>query len=327
MSQQNTNCVKCGKPKEKGAVECPFCGVIYAKAEAALARKNGIETVPIVQEKEEPPTKIRFKYTNSGGEKTERTVTAVSRFRYDGRSYIIGFCTLREERRTFRADRIEGEIINARTGEIITVNDLIEGHPPVDWEGASNHKTEKNNSNLTSCRACGREISVNAESCPSCGEPLKPVRKTPAAAPTKSASGCGTLILIVIVLSVIGSFFDDDEDKLKPPKKKTEQVQEDPNCRFDLQCWGDKHIFSAGVYCAEPVEKLAKYSHKWTDGVLETKFSRFRWLDKTAGTMTYIGDKIQFQNGFGAWQNYTYECDINPESKQVLEVRAFAGRM
>jgi len=31
---------------------------------------------------------------------------------------------------------------------------------------------------------------------------------------------------------------------------------------------------------------------------------------KSEGIVTTIGDKIKMQNGFGAWQHMTYECDI-----------------
>lgn len=65
----------------------------------------------------------------------------------------------------------------------------------------------------------------------------------------------------------------------------------------DLQCWGDKFGVSVSSVCQRQVEKLAKYSFEWTDKTLETKFSHFRWMDKSKGYLTYIGDKIKFQNG------------------------------
>ena len=75
------------------------------------------------------------------------------------------------------------------------------------------------------------------------------------------------------------------------------------------------------------VERLAKYSFEWTDGVLGSKFTHFRWLNKEKGTVTFIGDKIKFQNGFGAWGNYIYECDFDPKSNVVIDVRAREGRL
>jgi hypothetical protein len=98
-------------------------------------------------------------------------------------------------------------------------------------------------------------------------------------------------------------------------------------CKKDLQCWGDKHTVMAGFRCDSHVEKLAKYDFQWTDGFLEPKFSRFRWKSKESGIITYIGDKIRFQNGFGAWQNYVYECDLDPISQVVRDVRARPGRL
>lgn len=84
---------------------------------------------------------------------------------------------------------------------------------------------------------------------------------------------------------------------------------------------------AASVYCKASVERLAKYTSRWTDGTFETKFSRFRWLNKEQGTLTYIGDKIEFQNGFGAFQKHIYECDFNPANNQILDVRARPGQL
>ena len=109
-----------------------------------------------------------------------------------------------------------------------------------------------------------------------------------------------------------------------------EQEQEeaqDKACRTSLQCWGDKHSVAASLHCPDYVERLAKYDHEWTDGWLGTKFSRFAWKDRKQGSITYIGDQIKFQNGFGAWVPHTYHCDFDPLQRQVLDVRAMPGRV
>ncbi len=95
----------------------------------------------------------------------------------------------------------------------------------------------------------------------------------------------------------------------------------------DLQCNGDQAVVAAGVYCKDPVERLAKHSVRWTDGTFETKFGRFRWKDKDAGTLTMIGDKAEFQNGFGAYTPVIYECDLAVDRKTVLDVRVREGRL
>lgn len=99
------------------------------------------------------------------------------------------------------------------------------------------------------------------------------------------------------------------------------------DCRKDIQCWGDEYVNEAGVYCQSQIETQGRFGHRWTDGIAEPKISRFRWLDQAAGTLTYIGDKIEFQNGFGAWENYVYECDFDPSDNTVLAVRVSPGRL
>ncbi|HEX2842139.1 hypothetical protein [Hyphomicrobium sp.] len=99
------------------------------------------------------------------------------------------------------------------------------------------------------------------------------------------------------------------------------------SCRKDLQCLGDKHLIKASFTCAPMVERLAQYQHEWTDGMLEAKFSRFRWKNKNTGVVTFLGDRIKFQNGFGAWQFHIYTCDFDTASETVLSVNASPGRL
>lgn len=166
---------------------------------------------------------------------------------------------------------------------------------------------------LIKCKECGNEVSTKAEACPKCG----------AKVPTDKV-GCGTVfgvvILTVIILSVFSSAFDSSSDHAANAEPAT--------CGpADLQCLGDKGTVSAGVYCADQVERMAKHSAKWLDGMLEPKFSHFRWRNQEKGEITYIGDKVQFQNGFGAFTNMIYECDMAADGKTILDIRVQEGRL
>lgn len=102
---------------------------------------------------------------------------------------------------------------------------------------------------------------------------------------------------------------------------------EDAACRGELSCWAEEHLIDASVVCDGAVENLANYDFEWTDGFLGMKFTHYRWKDQDAGVVTYIGDQIKFQNGFGAMQNHIYECDYDTVAEQPLEVRAEPGRI
>lgn len=95
----------------------------------------------------------------------------------------------------------------------------------------------------------------------------------------------------------------------------------------DLDCLASKARSAASIACREPVESLSKYTFEWTDGFLEQKFDNWRWKDRGRGVVTYYGDHIRFQNGFGAWQDSVYECDVNVSDGVVLAVRAAPGRL
>jgi len=174
---------------------------------------------------------------------------------------------------------------------------------------------------LKPCRECDKEVSSEAKTCPHCGidNPAASIA-TPAPAGGMKQFVGGVFLLLLVGFGISRCMETSDEDRKKAAEKEAA-------CKTDIQCWGDKNLVTAAVACQAPIEKLARFSARWTDKTMEPKFSRFRWLDQEKGLLTYIGDKIEFQNGFGAYQASIYECDIDPVSRQVLEVRAQPGRL
>lgn len=154
---------------------------------------------------------------------------------------------------------------------------------------------------IVECKECRKEVSKNIKVCPHCGI------KNPGV--TTKDYVVGGLVVFVIVWGIASG--DDDIDEAA--------------CKKDLQCLANKNHIVAEVYCDDNIEKIAKYSYEWIDGFGQSKFSHFRWKDINKGYITYIGDKIRFQNGFGAWQNIRYECDFDTESKSVLAYSAKPG--
>lgn len=181
---------------------------------------------------------------------------------------------------------------------------------------------------MTECKECKKPVSSRATTCPHCGI------KNPA---IKFKEMVPAIILIAGIGWAVVSFRGDDaksaaatesSESTTPPTKTPEQIAVDLEaCKSDLTCWGNKNLGEAGIQCDEHIEKLSAYSFEWTNGWLDQKFSKFRWLDQSNGDITYTGDKLRFQNGYGAWSNMIYECDFNPDSRVVLAVRAATGRI
>ena len=113
----------------------------------------------------------------------------------------------------------------------------------------------------------------------------------------------------------------------KREAKELAAKAEEAKCAADLQCTANKKMINASFKCAPLIERLAENNFEWTDKWYEPKLSHFRWKDRTAQVVTYSGDKIKFQNGFGAWVLSKYECDYNVALDAALDVRASAGRL
>ncbi|MDC6454803.1 hypothetical protein PQY68_06125, partial [Planktomarina temperata] len=112
-------------------------------------------------------------------------------------------------------------------------------------------------------------------------------------------------------------------------KKKQEKLQRELEERkrksqleankFNPEWLVDEYGIMAGIRCEDYVENLAKNTFRWTDGWLEAKFPRYLVSnDEEPYVITIIGDKIEFQNGFGAWGKVTYFCKYDTKAEEVL---------
>lgn len=106
-----------------------------------------------------------------------------------------------------------------------------------------------------------------------------------------------------------------EEERLK---KEAEAALLEKN-KTNAKWLSDKYSIAAGVACRSLVERLAKYDFEWTDGWLETKFPSYLTSTKAPYILTVSGDKIKFQNGFGAWQRQSYYCDYDVKNAQALQ--------
>lgn len=69
--------------------------------------------------------RVTFEYMDSNGDITTRDVSAVRVDHKNGETYLVGYCMTRRATRTFRADRILGEVIDMETGEVGEFDDIF----------------------------------------------------------------------------------------------------------------------------------------------------------------------------------------------------------
>lgn len=118
-----------------------------------------------------------------------------------------------------------------------------------------------------------------------------------------------------------------ERDKARQETMARIAAENESTCLSDLKCMAERALPEAEHACFEPVERLAYYSFEWQGGAWNDMFASYRWLDRESRKITYIGDKVRFQNGFGAWQNIIYYCDYDTQAKAVLDVRVSPGRL
>jgi|SaaInlStandDraft_5_1057022.scaffolds.fasta_scaffold47318_1 hypothetical protein len=99
-------------------------------------------------------------------------------------------------------------------------------------------------------------------------------------------------------------------------KKKVDSIKKHGN---NAKWMKDNFHVDAEIKCHKKIPMLAKYGHKWVDGFLDSRFPYYERSVKEDGVLTIVGDKIKFQNIFGAWIPYKYYCDYDVINDIVLD--------
>jgi len=192
------------------------------------------------------------------------------------------------------------------------------------------------------CRSCFTEINARASVCPACRS-KQPDRSKLIAVLALGFVGFTVYGLSGNKQSTATTSTTPEQIAAKAEAKRQEdeakakaKAEETARCRADQKCWTDKAMWSGKYDCQKAIERLAKYDFKWTDGWLDFKFSHYHWRDWNKQIITLSGDKIQFQNGFGAWTRHPYYCDVDMskvdpnkplEGARVLTARVEPGRL
>lgn len=96
-------------------------------------------------------------------------------------------------------------------------------------------------------------------------------------------------------------------------------------CKQDPACMAKKYqpVFDADcrTLIEALAEKSARYEYKIEYGLLTSPYSRVKFADKKKSILELYGNKIKFQNGFGAWQKVGYVCRFDINKKQVTGVK------
>lgn len=192
---------------------------------------------------------------------------------------------------------------------------------------------------LIPCRECKKIISDQASSCPQCGAPSTANEARPPfiakqvpnpnlvldhKTPLTRGQIVGAAALVLIMLAIAAKLTSSGE---KSPDVSSSKTSANACAPGDLKCFGERGIVAAGTYCRSQIELQAPHSMRWTDATFQSKFDRYRWHDKDRSQVTYVGNRAEFQNGFGAFTPVIYECDLAPDEKTVIGVRVREGRL
>ena len=102
--------------------------------------------------------------------------------------------------------------------------------------------------------------------------------------------------------------------------EKAAERERKRNILNDAELLHEEYFGAAEWDCAKAVERRANWDFEWLDGVFSFKFDRYETTVETPGVLVVLGDKVKFQNGFGAWTRMNYSCHYDGPNERVLSV-------
>ena len=104
------------------------------------------------------------------------------------------------------------------------------------------------------------------------------------------------------------------------------KAAEEAACRNDLKCWAETNEKSASVRCIIAIQDRAKFEYDWISGAMP-RFAQYAWVNKASGVISYRGDQIKLQNGFGVFSQHRYSCSYDPSKGEVTDVTIVQGKL
>lgn len=131
--------------------------------------------------------------------------------------------------------------------------------------------------------------------------------------------GSGVVISAMFLIAMCSS-------KPKAPETPQQRIVR-LTCEGDVVCAGSRVQWRAEKACKPLIEGHAKYVPRWRED--EDVLPLGKWSErydviKQYGEKRIIefqGEAVEFQNGFGAWQQVAYECDYDPVEEEVIAAR------
>ena len=200
---------------------------------------------------------------------------------------------------------------------------------------------------LIKCKECEKEISSDAVNCPSCGAPVKPIKKKGG-----FLNFLKKMVITWLVISAVcyaGFLYiqnvmeenriqaektkaeDAERAKLKAIEDKKKAVEAAAKAKAEAEEL-EKNLENAKylreivgtiaeIRCKNAIEEQAKYDFEWTERLF--KFPSYLVETRAPGILTLVGDKIKMQTALGAMRFMKYHCDYDVRDKEVLAVRVF----
>lgn len=215
---------------------------------------------------------------------------------------------------------------------------------------------------LIKCKECEKEISSDAVNCPSCGAPVKPIKKKGG-----FLNFLKKMVITWLVISAVcyaGFLYIQnvmEENRIQAEKTKAEDAEraklkaiEDKKKAVEAAklraIEGKKKAVEAAAKAKAEAEELeknlenAKYLSEIVGTIAEIRCKNaieeqakydFEWTERlfkfpsylvetrAPGILTLVGDKIKMQTALGAMRFMKYHCDYDVRDKEVLAVRVF----
>ena len=140
---------------------------------------------------------------------------------------------------------------------------------------------------------------------------------------TMKSRGIADVDQYVVLLDKESRERDAQEKAKEAAKEAAEHALENSKNASNPEYLFNKFSVEATFKCKKPIESSAKNNFEWFDSAFERKFDSYITKTPSPGVFIMVGDKIKFQNGFGAWKIMEYKCTYDSVAGKVLDVEVY----
>lgn len=134
------------------------------------------------------------------------------------------------------------------------------------------------------------------------------------------------VVVTIVMMNIAGGLWPPARSPSRGELRDHETRAFEAKCRLDTECFATRNYMRAEALCARQIESQELHAVRWLDSMAGRKFERHSRLLEGSGVVTYLGERLQVEDGSGKYRYHTYDCTYDVDQQLVVSTNIQLGR-